>query len=102
MTFALSARALSTRLLRLRGRRGARAPAVPPRPPARDPPDVATEVGGAGEEAAHPVPPIEAPETEMVEMWNADAPSGPEYGGPRGAEPTRYGDWAQKGRCTDF
>jgi hypothetical protein len=25
-----------------------------------------------------------------------------EYGGPTGPEPTRYGDWEQKGRCTDF
>lgn len=23
-------------------------------------------------------------------------------GGPRGPEPTRYGDWERKGRCTDF
>ena len=22
--------------------------------------------------------------------------------GPKGLEPTRYGDWEQKGRCTDF
>lgn len=41
-------------------------------------------------------------EVEMVDMWNADAPSGPEWGGPRGREPTRHGDWEQKGRCTDF
>ena len=25
-----------------------------------------------------------------------------ENGGPQGPEPTRYGDWEQKGRCTDF
>lgn len=25
-----------------------------------------------------------------------------ERGGPRGLEPTRYGDWERKGRCTDF
>lgn len=25
-----------------------------------------------------------------------------EYGGPRGKEPTRFGDWEQKGRCSDF
>jgi len=25
-----------------------------------------------------------------------------EIGGPKGLEPTRYGDWEQKGRCTDF
>ncbi|WP_408870048.1 DUF1674 domain-containing protein [Elioraea sp.] len=35
----------------------------------------------------------------------ADAPRPPpakEVGGPKGPEPTRYGDWEQKGRCTDF
>ncbi|KAA5604524.1 DUF1674 domain-containing protein [Roseospira marina] len=25
-----------------------------------------------------------------------------EVGGPKGPEPTRYNDWEQKGRCTDF
>jgi len=25
-----------------------------------------------------------------------------EIGGPRGLEPTRYGDWERKGRCIDF
>ncbi|MBV6631753.1 MAG: DUF1674 domain-containing protein [Alphaproteobacteria bacterium] len=25
-----------------------------------------------------------------------------EIGGPPGPEPTRYGDWENKGRCTDF
>lgn len=25
-----------------------------------------------------------------------------EIGGPKGKEPTRFGDWEQKGRCTDF
>ena len=46
-----------------------------------------------------------------VELQNADqcqeAPtesdgSPPEFYGPKGLEPTRYGDWEQKGRCTDF
>lgn len=26
----------------------------------------------------------------------------PEFGGVDGPEPTRYGDWEAKGRCTDF
>ena len=26
----------------------------------------------------------------------------PEKGGPKGPEPTRYGDWERKGRCSDF
>jgi len=25
-----------------------------------------------------------------------------EIGGPKGPEPTRYGDWERKGRCSDF
>jgi hypothetical protein len=25
-----------------------------------------------------------------------------EHGGPKGPEPTRYGDWTVKGRCIDF
>ncbi|HEX3864675.1 MAG TPA: DUF1674 domain-containing protein [Stellaceae bacterium] len=25
-----------------------------------------------------------------------------EIGGPKGPEPTRYGDWEFNGRCTDF
>ena len=25
-----------------------------------------------------------------------------ERGGPKGPEPTRYGDWEKAGRCTDF
>ncbi len=33
-------------------------------------------------------------------------PTGAEWGGPRRGgkfqEPTRYGDWEKKGRCTDF
>lgn len=35
-------------------------------------------------------------------MWNPDAPSGPEWGGPRGYEPTKHGDWATNGRVSDF
>jgi hypothetical protein len=30
------------------------------------------------------------------------APAPKEIGGPKGPEPTRYGDWEQNGRCTDF
>ena len=29
-------------------------------------------------------------------------PLPPEVGGPKGPEPTRYGDWESKGRCIDF
>jgi hypothetical protein len=31
------------------------------------------------------------------------APASPkEIGGPKGPEPTRYGDWEVNGRCSDF
>lgn len=30
------------------------------------------------------------------------APEKREIGGPKGPEPTRYGDWERKGRCIDF
>lgn len=29
-------------------------------------------------------------------------PAGGETGGPKGLEPTRYGDWERGGRCVDF
>ena len=29
-------------------------------------------------------------------------PKAREIGGPKGLEPTRYGDWERKGRCVDF
>ena len=32
-----------------------------------------------------------------------EAPKLPkEIGGPKGLEPTRYGDWEKNGRCSDF
>ncbi|MEM7564699.1 MAG: DUF1674 domain-containing protein [Pseudomonadota bacterium] len=37
-------------------------------------------------------------ETEQVEPESVAA----EYGGPKGKEPTRYGDWEKNGRCIDF
>ena len=33
---------------------------------------------------------------------NITAPEPVEKGGPKGPEPTRYGDWESGGRCTDF
>jgi hypothetical protein len=32
----------------------------------------------------------------------APPPRPKEIGGPKGPEPTRYGDWEYNGRCTDF
>ena len=32
----------------------------------------------------------------------APKPTPKEIGGPKGPEPTRYGDWEVNGRCSDF
>ncbi len=48
------------------------------------------------------------PTPEVPEVPAADRPEPApearpkEYGGPRGLEPTRFGDWERKGRCIDF
>jgi len=42
---------------------------------------------------------LEAAERRAAEA-EADLP--PEHGGPRGPEPTRYGDWEKKGLAVDF
>jgi hypothetical protein len=44
--------------------------------------------------------PTEPPAEELD--TDQDSPKAIEYGGPKGPEPTRYGDWEQAGRCTDF
>ena len=41
----------------------------------------------------------EEDDEDMVEMFNDETG---EWNGPRGLEPTRYGDWESKGRCWDF
>ena len=43
----------------------------------------------------------EPPPSEAVEQ-GADPRRPKEIGGPKGPEPTRYGDWEKKGRCIDF
>jgi hypothetical protein len=45
------------------------------------------KVSGDGGDAAVPKPTTEEPR---------------EIGGPKGPEPTRYGDWEVGGRCSDF
>ncbi len=37
---------------------------------------------------------------ENVQQRSESSPK--EIGGPKGPEPTRYGDWEKKGRCIDF
>ncbi|XP_072501235.1 succinate dehydrogenase assembly factor 4, mitochondrial [Notamacropus eugenii] len=42
-------------------------------------------------------------EQEPLETYPGDInPLTKEKGGPKGPEPTRYGDWERKGRCVDF
>jgi len=48
-----------------------------------------------------PLPPTPATEPPAAPRDEAKAGQG-EIGGPRGPEPTRYNDWEQKGRCSDF
>ncbi len=40
--------------------------------------------------------PAATPDTAAAKPWPK------EIGGPKGPEPTRYGDWERNGRCTDF
>jgi hypothetical protein len=51
---------------------------IPPTPPRPSKPSVQAE--------PEPLPPAQPDEV----------------GGPRGPEPTRYGDWERNGRCIDF
>jgi len=50
------------------------------------------------EEGKHPYQ-----EKDPLPAWpNNVNPNTGEVGGPRGPEPTRYGDWERKGRVSDF
>jgi hypothetical protein len=52
-------------------------------------------------EAAALKPQVPQPETKTVTVTVTEvAPL--ETGGPKGPEPTRFGDWERKGRCSDF
>ena len=50
------------------------------------------------------LPVSEAMMPEFVALEPTAPPEGQpdETGGPKGPEPTRYGDWERKGRCIDF
>ncbi|XP_011556327.3 succinate dehydrogenase assembly factor 4, mitochondrial [Plutella xylostella] len=44
-----------------------------------------------------------APKEDALPPWPENTnPHTGEVGGPRGPEPTRYGDWERKGRVSDF
>jgi len=44
-------------------------------------------------------PSVDDDDEDFVDMFNPDTG---EWNGPRLGEPTRYGDWAHKGRTSDF
>ena len=52
------------------------------------------------QEPASPQPVSPQPARGDTEPLNP--PSTKEIGGPKGPEPTRYGDWEVNGRCSDF
>ncbi len=59
--------------------------------------------GSASTELAEkPLPAAELPDAKAAEDVSADEGGSGEYGGPKGLEPTRYGDWEKGGRCIDF
>jgi hypothetical protein len=45
---------------------------------------------------AHPLAP------DATSRGGTDGSRPREIGGPKGLEPTRYGDWEKNGRCIDF
>ena len=60
--------------------------------------------------AEPPSPPVngprqatpEAPEQASAPRQGRAKVTVAEIGGPKGPEPTRYGDWERNGRCSDF
>ncbi len=54
--------------------------------------------------APSPVASKDAEDPKKIEPSTptAGTPARPEHGGPKGPEPTRYGDWERNGRCYDF
>ena len=52
---------------------------------------------------APPVQSSDSAKTSIPATVTRNSPTLPvEVGGPKGPEPTRYGDWEKGGRCTDF
>jgi len=56
--------------------------------------DIAARIAEAGRRAAA--------EAEARRQAQPASQLPPELGGPKGPEPTRYGDWERKGIATDF
>ena len=56
--------------------------------------EIAARIRAAGERASA--------EAEERRKTSAPQAMAPELGGPKGPEPTRYGDWEKKGITSDF
>ncbi|HVB67408.1 MAG TPA: DUF1674 domain-containing protein [Acetobacteraceae bacterium] len=69
-----------------------------PTTPKKSPPPLAGGVGGGVRAPRSPERPAPLPQGEGGSSPTAVK----EIGGPKGPEPTRYGDWEVKGRCIDF
>lgn len=55
-----------------------------------------------GERPPHLKPPAHLSESPPLPEASTGVSLPPESGGPKGEEPTRYGDWEAKGICRDF
>jgi hypothetical protein len=71
--------------------------AIEPKAPTRHIP----RMSARPDDPTQPQPSIEKP-ADPPEALPDDAKRPREIGGPKGPEPTRYGDWEVGGRCTDF
>ena len=58
--------------------------------------------GSSSKAAATQPDPIPKSAKESTKTHLQDSKDLKEIGGPKGLEPTRYGDWEAKGRCYDF
>ncbi|RLK50298.1 uncharacterized protein DUF1674 [Alkalispirillum mobile] len=45
---------------------------------------------------------VDRPDDTTGRVTDEGAGKAKEIGGPKGPEPTRYGDWERNGRCSDF
>ena len=74
----------------------------PLQPPSRAVEDSAPEATTPPTSAAKPSPAVKSSSGEESKPLPAPPARKPEIGGPKGPEPTRYGDWEKGGRCIDF
>jgi len=68
---------------------------MPSEKPSSDDQKADNELKTTGEQAESTQPNVDPEDKKPDEKPN-------EVGGPKGPEPTRYGDWEHKGRCIDF